>query len=76
MKKFQVSLDARDWGQILDGLRCRLETYEETVRYYETGNAEGEIEEVRDVDEAESLAKTYSDLIQKIEKSLAAKSRC
>ena len=76
MKKFPVSLDERDWGQILDGLRCRLETYEETVRYYESGHAESEIAEVRDVDEARSLAKTYRGLIHKIEKSLAAKSGC
>ena len=76
MKKFQVSLDERDWGQILDGLRCRLEAYEETVRYFESGYAESEIEEVRDVTEAQSLATTYRGLIHKIEKSLAAKNSC
>lgn len=50
--KIAVVMDDNEWGQILDGLRCRVETYEETVRYYETGYAESEIAEVRDGDEA------------------------
>ena len=29
-----------------DGLTCRAELYEETVRYYETGQADGEVAEV------------------------------
>ena len=71
MKKFSVSLDERDWGQILDGLRCRLETYEETVRYYESGHAESEIAEVRDVDEAKEMADLYREIIGNIEKAFA-----
>ena len=70
MKKFAVSLDERDWGQILDGLRCRLEAYEETVRYYESGHAESEIAEVRGVDEAQELADRYRGIIKKIQQAL------
>ena len=70
MNKFPVSLDERDWGQILDGLRCRLETYEETVRYYESGHAESEIAEVRDVDEARELADRYRGIVEKIQRAL------
>ena len=71
-----VALDELEWGQLLDGLRCRLETYEETVRYYESGYAESEIAEVRDEREARNLAKIYRGLIHKIEMSLVAKTRC
>ena len=66
MKK-SVSLDECEWGQILDGLKCRAELYEETVRYYESGYAEEEIAEVRDADEARALARIYRRIIRKIE---------
>lgn len=60
-------LDENEWGQIVDGLLCRVELYEETVRYYETGYAEHEIAEVRDADEARDLARIYRLVIRKIE---------
>ena len=68
MKKNPVSvaLDGGEWGQILDGLRCRAETYEETVRYYESGYADNEIAEVRDEREARNLAMIYRGSIHKI----------
>ena len=69
--KIAVVLDENEWGQILDGLRCRAETYEETVRYYESGHADGEIAEVRDVDEAREMADYYREIIGKIERALA-----
>ncbi len=65
--KIAVVLDDNEWGQILDGLRCRVETYEEAIRYYETGYAESEIAEVRDANEARELADLYKDIIGKIE---------
>ena len=65
-----VLLDERDWGQILDGLRCRLEAYEETVRYYETDNAKSEIVEVRDGSEARELADRYRGIIERIQQAL------
>ena len=68
--KIAVVLDDNEWGQILDGLRCRAETYEETVRYHESGHAESEIAEVRDANEARELADSYRNIIGKIERML------
>lgn len=68
--KIMVVLDDDEWGQILDGLRCRAETYEETVRYHESGYAESEIAEVRDANEARKLADLYRLIIGTIERVL------
>ncbi|MBN2685859.1 MAG: hypothetical protein JXR40_11320 [Pontiellaceae bacterium] len=65
-----VKLDAMEWGQVLDALSCRIEQYEETIRYYETGSASSLIEEVRDVDEARSLRDTYQYIIENIRRQL------
>ena len=73
--KIAVVLDANEWGQILDGLRCRVETYEETVRYFESGYAECEIAEVRDANEARYLADLYRHITVKIERALVQESR-
>jgi len=70
MKKL-VILDELDWGQIIDGLICRAELYEETVCYYESSIVEREIAEVRDADEARLMAGTYRRIVSAIEKSLA-----
>ena len=67
-----VALAENEWGQVVDGLICRAELYEETVRYYESGHAEGEIAEVRDEDEARDLAQLYRRIICKIEKARAS----
>jgi hypothetical protein len=66
MKK-SITLDDTDWGQIIDGLNCRLELYEATVIYYETGLADGPIAEVTDEEEAQTLAATYRALIEQIQ---------
>ena len=71
--EISVTLGKNEWGQIMDGLRCRAEIYEETVRYYESGFAEHEIAEVRDVKEARELAELYFGIIGKIQQRL---SRC
>lgn len=63
-----------EWGQILNGLRFRAESYEETVRYFESGYAESEIAEVRDLDEARELADIYRGITRKIQKALQKKS--
>ena len=67
--KIAVVLDDIEWGQVLDGLRCRAEIYEETVRYYESGYAESEIAEVRDENEARKLADLYRNIIGKIDRA-------
>ncbi|HAS81295.1 MAG TPA: hypothetical protein DCS43_01105 [Verrucomicrobia bacterium] len=63
-----ITLDDNDWGQIIDGLTCHAEQYEETVRYYETDEADGGIAEVSDAEEARELAETYRSLIKKIQR--------
>ena len=65
-----VKLDEVEWGQILDGLACRVALYEETVGYYEHGVSYGHIAEVRDADEARIILSYYREIIGKIEKQL------
>ena len=69
--EISLTLYETEWGQILDGLRCRAENYDETARYYESGCAEHEIAEVSDGGEARQLAQLYRGIIAKIEKGLA-----
>ena len=66
-----ITLDDNDWGQVIDGLTCRAELYEETVRYYETGKADGGIAEVSDTEEARDLALVHRALIAKIQQQIA-----
>jgi hypothetical protein len=66
-----VRLDESEWGQIVGGLTCRAEWYENAVQYHETGCCEGELAEVRNEDEARFLAKWYRGIIEKIEKQVA-----
>ncbi len=65
-----VELNEIEWGQVLDGLTCRVVLYEETVGYYEHGVTYGRIAEVRDVDEAKVILMYYREIIGKIEKQL------
>ena len=69
MKK-KVELNEVEWGQVLDGLACRIALYEETVGYYEHGVSYGHIAEVRDADEARAILTYYQEIIQKLEKQL------
>ena len=68
MKK--IELDEVEWGQILDGLACRVALYEETVGYYEHGVTYGHIAEVRDVEEARTILTYYREIIGKVERQL------
>lgn len=61
-----VRLDEMDWGQIVDGLVCRTEWYENAVQYYETGFCEGEVAEVRDREEARALADWHRKISEEI----------
>ena len=69
MKK-KVELNKVEWGQVLDGLACRVALYEETVGYYEDGISYGHIAEVRDADEAKVILNYYREIILKIEQQL------
>jgi hypothetical protein len=62
-----IQLDEVTWGQIIDGLTCRAEWYENAVQYYETGYCEGEVAEVRDEEEARVLAEWYRKTIEEIQ---------
>ncbi len=68
MKK--IELNEVEWGQVLDGLACRVALYEETVGYYEHGVSYGHIAEVRDGDEAKVILNYYCEIIRKIESQL------
>jgi hypothetical protein len=70
MKKKPVELESTEWGQIIDGLTCRAEQYEQAVQYHETGFADGEILEVSHGHEARSIAEFYRSIISEIEKQL------
>lgn len=72
MKK-TIELDENDWGQIVDGLTCRAEQYEQTARCHEAGFADGVIVEVRDAEEARSIAGCYQEIIEKIAEQLRDK---
>lgn len=65
--KAKIELENVDWGQIIDGLECRAAQYEKTVRYFESGEISGEIEEVSGVEEARELAEIYRAIIAKIQ---------
>jgi hypothetical protein len=69
MKK-AVKLDDAAWGQVVDGLTCRAELYENTIDYYEGGFVEGEVAIVRDAAEARCLANWYRRIIEDIRRQL------
>jgi len=70
MKKPKVELTKIEWGQVLDGLTCRVMLYEETVGYYEHGVTYGHIAEVRDVLEAKAILRYYRRIIRRIKNQL------
>lgn len=71
-KRIQVTLDENDLGQILDGLRCRQESWANTAEYLRSGYSPGDtpIEECSDGREAQRIADHYSQIIKTIEKQL------
>lgn len=66
--KTTIELEKSDWGQVINGLECRAGQYEKTVRYFESGEINGEIEEVSGIEEARELADTYRAIIEKIQR--------
>jgi len=60
-------------GQMLDGLRCREDAYQQTAEYMEGGYISDETfvcEDVTDAAEARHLAQYYRDIISCIEQQL------
>ena len=70
MEKPKVELTEQDWGQVLDGLACRVALYEETIGYYKYGVSYGHIAEVNDVLEAQAILRYYRRIIRNIKKQL------
>ena len=70
-KTYVIELDSLDVGQLLDGLRCREESWRNTAIYFRHGVAPDDnfiCEECSDADEAESIADHYRSIIAKIKK--------
>jgi hypothetical protein len=68
-----LRLDSYDVGQILDGLRCRLESWRETTAYLESGHIARDafiVEECGDAEEARAIADHYERIISSIEHQL------
>jgi hypothetical protein len=70
MNKPKVELNKQEWGQVLDGLTCRVALYEETVGYYKHGVSYGHIAAVNGVEEAQSILRYYRRIIRNIKKQL------
>lgn len=68
--KRKVELNEIEWGQVPDGLACRIALYEETVGYYEHGVTHGHIAEVRDAEEARGILDYYREIAGRIEREL------
>lgn len=66
-----LTLSRMDAGQIMDGLICRMESYQYTADVL-SGDlaAENFIEEVSDVEEARTMVSIYSKLIDQIAAAL------
>jgi hypothetical protein len=68
-----LRLDLNDIGQILDGLRCRAESWRDTAVYLESGEAPRDdfiVEECSDAEEAKGIAEHYERIIRAIESQL------
>lgn len=70
MKKQKVELSEQEWGQVLDGLACRVALYEEAVGYYKHGVSYGHIAEVNGVEEAQAILRYYRRIIRNIKNQL------
>lgn len=69
-KKFQLILGADDVGQLLDGLRLRVEAWTKTAAFLESGfNPDDAFicEECSDPHEARRIAQHYERIVTKIE---------
>ena len=74
-KRFQITIDEIDLGQILDGLRARQESWANTATYMRTGYSPGDApcEECCDEYEAQRIADHYARIIRQIEEQATAK---
>lgn len=70
-KRYRIELEAHEWGQLLDGLECRAESWRRTAEYLQTEEmADDEffvIEECSDENEAYGIAASYESIIKNIQ---------
>jgi hypothetical protein len=74
-RKFTLSLDEFDIGQMLDGLQVRAQAWHNTAHYLRTGEAPRDFflcEECSDAHEAQTLAENYDQIIGEVEAQLSA----
>ena len=72
-KTLQISIDAIELGQILDGLRCRQESWANTTIFLRDGFFPDDAfvcEECSDADEAQKIAGHYQRIISAIERQI------
>jgi hypothetical protein len=72
---YTIKLDSLDLGQLLDGLRCREESWRNTAIYLRDGYFPDDsfvCEVCSDEDEAERIAGYYRRIIEDLEKQMAA----
>lgn len=73
---YQIKLGEDDWGQVLDGLEIRAESWKRTADYLRTGEMpDGElflIEDCYDEEEADGLAARYQAIIKNIKGQMEA----
>jgi len=68
-KTFHLKLESNYLGQLLDGLRCRAESWRNTATYLQKGESPEEfliVEECRDAEEADGIADHYERIIATI----------
>lgn len=72
-KTFQIHLEGNDLGQVLDGLRVRVDAWRKTAEYLEQGYVADDsfvCEECSDPEEAKSIALHYERIISQIEQQV------
>jgi hypothetical protein len=74
VKRYRIELDEQEWGQLLDELECRAESWKRTAEYLRTEELpDGEffvIKECRDEEEAEEIAACYEGIIRNIKSQM------
>jgi len=73
-ERVEIAVSVDDAGWAMDAMRERADAYERTAEYLEDGDSDDaafEIEEVSDAAEARGIAKSYRDVIKRIEVKLA-----
>jgi hypothetical protein len=74
-KQFRILLDSREVGVLLDALRARHESWQNTASFLEAGQFSDGVficEECNDADEAASVARHFAELISRIERQVEA----